>query len=227
MRGGLCSLMQGEKPSALLNDLIEGATHDGLYLLRPQITASELLHSDMSDEAIELTLYPLPDKELVRRAKCIADKVVKSQKIISRRCKRDAAGTIIRDDKGKAVRGYQCVDLRIEHPTHNRDLNGDIVQGWSSPVDTFVSGIDGRPINRGRTSDYANAATNAEVVKFQKQLLHELVAKYLGQDDAEFLLDYHEGRYPDSEQTSEMAELLMEKLAPYTDELQQFRDLLT
>jgi hypothetical protein len=58
-------------------------------------------------------------------------------------------------------------------------------------------------------------------------LLHEVLAKHLGQDDSEFLLDYLNGRFPESPETTEMAELLMLKLAPYRKELEQFRDLLT
>jgi hypothetical protein len=223
LRGGLFSLMPDGKPSALLNDLIEGATHDGLYLLRRQITANELLHSDMSDEAIELTFYPLPDRELIRRAKCIADKVVKSQKIISRRAKRDEAGNIIRDDKGRAKRGYKCVDLRIEHPVLQRDEDGKPTGAWTDHRDGQVSGIDGRPMNGGRS----DSATNQQVANFQRQLLHEVLAKHLGQDDSEFLLEYLNGRFPESPETAEMAELLMLKLAPHADELEQFRDLLT
>jgi hypothetical protein len=41
------------------------------------------------------------------------------------------------------------------------------------------------------------------------------------------LIDYIDGRFPDSEVASEMAELLMMKLTPHAGELQQFRDLLT
>jgi len=58
-------------------------------------------------------------------------------------------------------------------------------------------------------------------------LLHELLAKYLGQDDAEWLLDYKDGRYPLSVESDEMAELLTERLKPHAAELNQFRDLLT
>lgn len=230
-RGGLESYWETNpktgvrKPSTLLNDLIENATSEGLYLLRPQITASELLHSDMSDEVIQLTRYPLSDAELVRQAKCIADKVVKSQKIIKRPYKRDEAGNLVLRD-GKPVRGYKCVGLRTEHPVRNRDINDNPVQGWSSPVDNFISGIDGRPINGGQTTNYAYA-TDAMVNEIQRRTLREVLSEYLGRDDAEWLLDYTDGRYPKSAEGDEMAEALTEKLKPYSAELEKFRSLLT
>jgi hypothetical protein len=175
------------------------------------------------NEALALTLYPLSDAEMVRRAKCIADKAVKDQKIISRRAKRDEAGNILRDDKGRAKRGYQCVGLRIEHPTPSRDAEGN--REWSSPVGE-VAGMDGRPINGGRTTNYSHAAMNEMVNKFQKGLLLETLAGYLGRDDAEFLMDWAEGRF-DSEVADEMAAFFIECLTPHRSELEQFRDLLT
>lgn len=243
LRGGLESLwtvdpQDGQrKPSALLNGLIEDATLSGLYLLRrPQITKRELpfvelfergSYDQVKDSIVSLTLPAFSDAELVREAKCIADKVVKQQKIIKRPYKRDEAGNLILNDKGKPVKGYKCVGLRIEHPIQNRDIHDKPVNAWTDPTDGLVSGIDGRPVNGGRTTDYAQAATSQHVAKFQRQLLHEVLAKYLGQDDAEFLLDYLNGRFPESDQTAEMAELLILKLAPYREELEQFRDLLT
>ncbi len=230
-RGGLESYWETNpktdvrKPSTLLNDLIENATREGLYLLRPQITANELLHSDMSDEAIQLT-RPLSDAELVRQAKCIADKFVKREKIIKRPYKRDEAGNLVLRD-GKPVRGYKCVGLRVEHPRQNKDINDNLVQGWSSPIDNFVSGIDGRPINGGRVTNYAYAATDAMVNEVQRRVLREVLAEYLGRDDAEWLLDYTDGRYPKSVEGDEMAEALTEKLIPHKDALEKFRSLLT
>lgn len=229
-RGGLESYWEtnpttGErKPSTALNDLIEAATGEGLCLLRPQITANELLHSDMSDAVLQLA-RPLSDSELVRQAKCIADKVVKSQKIIKRPYKRDEAGNLVLRD-GKPVRGYKCVGLRTEHPVRNRDINDNPVQGWSSPVDNFISGIDGRPINGGQTTNYAYAATDAMVNEIQRRTLREVLAEYL-RDDAEWLLDYTDGRYPKSAEGDEMAEALIEKLIPHKDALEKFRSLLT
>jgi hypothetical protein len=243
LRGGLESLWTVDpqdgkrKPSALLNGLIEDATSEGLYLLRrPQITQRELplvelfeggSYDQVKDSVVSLTLPAFSDAELVREAKRLADKVVKQQKIIKRPYKRDEAGNLILNDKGKPVKGYECVGLRIEHPVQNRDSDDKLLNAWTDPTTGFVSGIDGRPVNGGRTTDYAQVATNQQVAEFQRQLLHEVLAKHLGQDDSEFLLDYLNGRFPESPETTEMAELLMLKLAPYRKELEQFRDLLT
>jgi len=227
LRGGLYSLMPNGKPSAVLNGLIEQATYDGYKLLRPQITACELLHSDLSDAAIELTRYPLPDKELVRSAKCVADKVVKSQKIISQRSerKRDEAGNLLREPNGRLQRKYKCVDLRIEHPTQARDEDGKPLRGeWTDHRDGQVSGMDGRPI---RTTNYAYAADNAMVAECQRSLFLEVIAGYLGQEQAEWLLDYTNGRYPTTPESDEVAAFLREQLMPYIKELEGFRDLLT
>jgi hypothetical protein len=243
LRGGLESLWTVDpqdgkrKPSALLNGLIEDATSEGLYLLRrPQITQRELplvelfeggSYDQVKDSVVSLTLPAFSDAELVREAKRLADKVVKQQKIIKRPYKRDEAGNLILNDKGKPVKGYECVGLRIEHPVQNRDSDDKLLNAWTDPTTGFVSGIDGRPVNGGRTTDYAQVATNQQVAEFQRQLLHEVLAKHLGQDDSEFLLDYLNGRFPESPETTEMAELLLLKLAPYRRELEQFRDLLT
>jgi hypothetical protein len=243
LRGGLESLWTVDpqdgkrKPSALLNGLIEDATSEGLYLLRrPQITQRELplvelfeggSYDQVKDSVVSLTLPAFSDAELVREAKRLADKVVKQQKIIKRPYKRDEAGNLILNDKGKPVKGYECVGLRIEHPVQNRDSDDKLLNAWTDPTTGFVSGIDGRPVNGGRTTDYAQVATNQQVAEFQRQLLHEVLAKHVGRDDSEFLLDYLNGRFPESPETTEMAELLMLKLAPYRKELEQFRDLLT
>jgi hypothetical protein len=243
LRGGLESLWTVDpqdgkrKPSALLNGLIEDATSEGLYLLRrPQITQRELplvelfeggSYDQVKDSVVSLTQPAFSDAELVREAKRLADKVVKQQKIIKRPYKRDEAGNLILNDKGKPVKGYECVGLRIEHPVQNRDSDDKLLNAWTDPTTGFVSGIDGRPVNGGRTTDYAQVATNQQVAEFQRQLLHEVLAKHLGQDDSEFLLDYLNGRFPESPETTEMAELLLLKLAPYRRELEQFRDLLT
>jgi hypothetical protein len=243
LRGGLESLWTVDpqdgkrKPSALLNGLIEDATSEGLYLLRrPQISQRELplvelfeggSYDQVKDSVVSLTLPAFSDAELVREAKRLADKVVKQQKIIKRPYKRDEAGNLILNDKGKPVKGYECVGLRIEHPVQNRDSDDKLLNAWTDPTTGFVSGIDGRPVNGGRTTDYAQVATNQQVAEFQRQLLHEVLAKHLGRDDSEFLLDYLNGRFPESPETTEMAELLMLKLAPYRKELEQFRDLLT
>jgi hypothetical protein len=220
-----------------LNGLIEDATSEGLYLLRrPQITQRELplvelfeggSYDQVKDSVVSLTLPAFSDAELVREAKRLADKVVKQQKIIKRPYKRDEAGNLILNDKGKPVKGYECVGLRIEHPVQNRDSDDKLLNAWTDPTTGFVSGIDGRPVNGGRTTDYAQVATNQQVAEFQRQLLHEVLAKHVGRDDSEFLLDYLNGRFPESPETTEMAELLMLKLAPYRKELEQFRDLLT
>jgi hypothetical protein len=243
LRGGLESLWTVDpqdgkrKPSALLNGLIEDATSEGLYLLRrPQISQRELplvelfeggSYDQVKDSVVSLTLPAFSDAELVREAKRLADKVVKQQKIIKRPYKRDEAGNLILNDKGKPVKGYECVGLRIEHPVQNRDSDDKLLNAWTDPTTGFVSGIDGRPVNGGRTTDYAQVATNQQVAEFQRQLLHEVLAKHVGRDDSEFLLDYLNGRFPESPETTEMAELLMLKLAPYRKELEQFRDLLT
>jgi hypothetical protein len=243
LRGGLESLWLTDpesgrrNPSALLNGLIEDATLSGLHLLRrPQITQRELPlielfegddYGQVKDEALGLTLPAFSDAELVREAKCIADGIVKQQKIIKRPYKRNEDGTPVLNDRGKPVKGYKCVGLRIEHPVQNRDKDDNLVNEWTDPTAGFVSGLDGRPVNGGRTTDYAQVATNQQVAEFQRQLLHEVLAKHLGQDDSEFLLDYLNGRFPESPETTEMAELLMLKLAPYRKELEQFRDLLT
>jgi len=217
LMGGLVSLMPAGKPTALMNAIIERATLDGLYLLREPQTATDWTNGSPA----------FSDAEIVRKAKCIADGAVKAEKIISRRGKRDESGNFIRDEKGRVKRGYKA-DLRITHPVQHRDINDNPVQEWIDPVDSFVSGTDGRPINGGRTTDYANAATNQRVAKFQKQLLHEVIAGYLGgKDDAEFLMDYIDGRFPESPETAEMAEFFMEKLKPHAAELEQFRDLYT
>jgi hypothetical protein len=243
LRGGLESLWLTDpesgrrNPSALLNGLIEDATLSGLHLLRrPQITQRELPlielfegddYGQVKDEALGLTLPAFSDAELVREAKCIADGIVKQQKIIKRPYKRNEDGTPVLNDRGKPVKGYKCVGLRIEHPVQNRDKDDNLVNEWTDPTAGFVSGLDGRPVDGGRTTDYAQVATNQQVAEFQRQLLHEVLAKHLGQDDSEFLLDYLNGRFPESPETTEMAELLMLKLAPYRKELEQFRDLLT
>jgi hypothetical protein len=179
------------------------------------------------DDILALTLPAFSDAELVRRAKCIADKIVKSQKIIRRPCKRDADGNVIRDAQGRPRRGYECLGLRIEHPVRSKDVNQEHEPGWTSPVDNFVSGMDGRPINGGTTTNYAHAATNEMVNKFQREMLLEVIASHLGQDDAEFLIDYLTGRFPDSPVADEMAVFFVEQLKPFRDEMEQFRSLLT
>jgi hypothetical protein len=212
LRGRLFTLMPDDKPSALLNGLIEQATGEGLALLREPATATDWTNGSPA----------FSDAEVVRAAKCIADKIVKAQKVITRKCKRDDAGNPILKD-GKTVRGYQCVGLRIEHPIRNQDENPD--QPWTSPVDSFVVGMDGHTINGGRTTNYSQVGTQAMVSRFQRQMLHEVLEKYLG-EDADFLIDYLAGRY-DSPVADEMAACLIECLKPHRDELEQFRDLLT
>jgi hypothetical protein len=204
--------MPDDKPSALLNGLIEQATGEGLPLLREPKSITDFTNGSPA----------FSDAEVIRAAKCIADKIVKAQKIITRKCKRDDAGNPILKD-GKTVRGYQCVGLRIEHPVRNQDENS--AQPWTSPVDSFVAGMDGHAINGGKTTNYATAATNQQVARFQKNMLHEVLAKYLG-DDAEFLMDWFDGRY-DSPVADEMAAFMIECLKPHRDELERFRDLLT
>lgn len=215
-----------QRVSPWMNDLIDQGVQAGVSLLL-QVTQKELsflkyLWDDGYEQfADEVLTLPVQDEVIIKGAKAIAGKLIRDQKVIRRPYKLNPDGTrVLRD--GKPVKGYDA-EMRAVHPVQDRDPDGKLISSWTPAHSTYAAGVTGERVSTGNP----NASNNQMLNKLQKNILHELLEKHLGQDDAEFLIDYHAGRFPESDETAEMAELLTLKLAPYRTELEQFRSLLT
>jgi hypothetical protein len=208
-----------------MNDIVEQGVQAGVSILL-QVTQKEIsflkyIWGDGYEQfANDVLTLPVQDEVIIKGAKSIAGKLIRDQKIIRRPYKLNEDGTrVLRD--GMPQRGY-AAEMRAVHPVQDKDEDGELISSWTPGHSAYAAGATGERVPAGDP----NASNNQMLNKLQKNILCELLEKHLGQD-AEFLLDYHAGRFPESTQTTEMAELLMMKLAPYRTELEQFRSLLT
>jgi hypothetical protein len=208
-----------QQVSPQMNDLIEEGVSQSCYLLRQPKTVTDFTNG---------IPWGLSEDEIVKQAKSIAGKLARNQMDITRPYKRDAAGNLLRNDKGKPVKGYKR-QMRIAEHTREETSHDEPLAPLVSPLQNYAVSVTGKTVSRGGTStaDYARASTNEIMGEFQKKAFRAILAAYLGDDDAEWLLDYLDGIYPRSAESDEMAEVFMLKLAPYADKLEQFRDLYT
>src|SRR5580692_600326 len=95
-----------QQVSPQMNDLIEEGVSRSCYLIRQPKTVTDFTNG---------IPWGLSDSEIVKQAKSIAGKLARNQMDITRPYKRDAAGNLLRNDKGKPVKGYQRQMRIAEH----------------------------------------------------------------------------------------------------------------
>jgi hypothetical protein len=218
-KGGLSNLWSingaaKSSPSVLLNLLIEQATAEALPLIRRPMTPAECMNG---------CDFGFSDYEVIRQATNIATKHVRAQKVITRPYKINDGGSLILRD-GRPVQGYEAM-FRIVYPVQLTD-DGKKIQEWDDPTAKCASGFDGKALPLSPKGDAEDVLIDA----FMRAMLRDLLADYVGQEDAGWLLEYLDSkgnRRPFTDQERQRASRLITRLAEHETELRRFACLLT
>jgi hypothetical protein len=208
-----------QRVSPQMNDLIDAGVSQSCYLVRQPTTVTDFTNG---------IPWGLSDSEIVKQAKSIAGKLARNQMDITRPYKRDAAGNLLRNDKGKPVKGYQR-QMRIAEHTREETSHDEPLAPLVSPLQNCAVSVTGKTISRGGTStaDYARASTDELVNKFDCEMFKTLLAEVIDKDDAQWLLEYYGelgGTKTDAER--QRACSLMKQLREQSGRLQPYFEAL-
>jgi hypothetical protein len=205
-----------QQVSPQMNDLIDAGVSQSCYLLRQPKTVTDFTNG---------IPWGLSDSEIVKQAKSIAGKLARNQMDITRPYKRDAAGNILRNDKGKPVKGYQR-QMRIAEHTRKETSHDEPLAPPVSPLQNCAVSVTRKPLG-GTTSDYARSSTDELVNKFDCEMFKTLLAEVIAPADAEWLLfEYDNLGRPKTPAERQRAYALMETLREHQEELQPYFEAL-
>jgi hypothetical protein len=206
-----------EKPrvSPQMNDLVEAGVSQSCYLLRQPKTATDFTNG---------IPWGVSDGEIVKGCKSIAGKLARNQMDITRPYKRDEAGNLLRNDKGKPVKGYQS-QMRIAEHTREETSPDEPLAPLVSPIDNYAVSVTGKTISRGGTD--CRQSTDEMVNHFDCEMFKTVLAEVIDKDDAQWLLEYY-GELGNGKTDAERQRAcsLMKELREHSGRLQPYFEAL-
>jgi len=205
-----------QRVSPQMNALVEAGVSQSCHLLRQPKTATDFTNG---------IPWGLSDSEIVKGCKSIAGKLARNQMDITRPYKRDEAGNLLRNDKGKPVKKYQS-QMRIAEHTREETSPDEPLAPLVSPLESYAVSVTGKTISSGGTD--CRQSTTEAVYDFDRKMFIAVLATFITPADAEWLLfEYDNLGRPKTPAERQRAYALMEILREHQDELQPYFDALS
>jgi hypothetical protein len=203
-----------QRVSPQMDDLIDAGVSQSCYLVRQPTTVTDFTNG---------IPWGLSDSEIVKGAKSIAGKLARNQMDITRPYKRDEAGDLLRNDKGKPIKGYRY-QMRIAEHTREETSHDEPIAPLVSPLQNYAVSVTGKTISE--TADHRQS-TNEAVYDFDRKMFIAVLANVIEKADAEWLLfEYDNLGRTKTPAERQRAYALMETLREHQDELQPYFDAL-